>query len=221
MPNTILITGGASRIGARIATYFVKKGKKVICTYLNSIPIIDAINNISYYKLDLNDPSAIENFWNNIDTHIDVIIHNAAYFKSDSLTDIDNSTIMNHMNVNSVGAMLMTKRFISQNGIIVINLTDAWAKNYPKNFLSYSLSKMMLTNFTEHLNKNYYDQIQAYSIELGFTLYKKGQSLSFFNKNKSIYPSDIKTLLSLIDIILSSDKITPGIIDLTKWKKAP
>ncbi|MDF3048037.1 MAG: fabG 13 [Candidatus Midichloriaceae bacterium] len=210
MSKIILITAGAKRIGKELVEHLRKQGHRVLFTY-NSTKSED----IDSYQLDLADAKEIEKFWSNLNTKIDVLINNAACFEKDDATSTTINSFQKHMAINLEAPILMTQKFLEQeNNGLIINMLDKWADSYPEKFLSYTLSKNGLEAFTCYLNQNYTTQIKAFGIKLGFTLYNEKFPLKFFNDKKSLYPSSVEQLIGLIDIIISSDKISPGVIDL-------
>jgi NAD(P)-dependent dehydrogenase (short-subunit alcohol dehydrogenase family) len=220
MNKTILITAGGKRIGAKLVSHLKGKGHRVIYTYNTS-----SCKDENCYQLDIADETAIAGFWDNLDIKVDILVNNAACFKSDTIKSIKAENFVEHINVNLKGPILMSQRFIEQkSGGIIINLLDSWAKTMPQNFLSYALSKNALEAFTFYLHHHYAHLVSAYGIELGFVLYNEQFPQSFFNAHKDLYPSSIEQLLSVVDFIISGgrisgdDGINGNIIDLNKWK---
>lgn len=214
MTKTILITAGSKRIGAHMVSSLRQLGHRVIFTY-HTTPSDDQ----DAHKLDLSNPSEINAFWEALGTKIDVLINNASHFQIDDLQDLSPNSLEKHMAVNFKAPILMSQKLAMQTEDgIVINMLDKWAKTYPKKFLSYALSKNGLESFTHYLNQNHQPKIRAYGIELGFTLHNENFPLSFFNAHKDLYPTSLMQLTSILDFLISGDKVATDIIDAGTWK---
>ncbi len=228
--RSILITGGAKRVGKKLVEHFVSAGHAVIFTYKESLKeaqeLADSYDGVTAMRLDLTDEMSIYNFWNKLPYQVDVLINNASCFIPDSLCTLWDAKIFNkQISVNVAAPILMVQHFLKQkqcdnNGLdkIVVNFLDKWACDMPNNFLSYSLSKMSLRDFTMHLHTNYLD-IKVFGILIGFLMYNPRYLQDFFDKNKDLYPSDMSDLYAALDAIIydeKSDNIENCMIDLTK-----
>ena len=217
--GTILITGGAVRIGREIALSLLKKKYKVIIHYNTSHK--EALNlkklhlEIEIIKCDFNDINQVAQLLDSID-NLDAIINNASTFQMDNITNISPIGFNAHFNVNTLAPILLSQCFIEKfkKGDI-INILDTWAQDLPDNFLSYTLSKNALRDFTLMASQTAPKSIRINGISLGFTLYKPGSSKQLFEQNQKKYPSTPELVCQMIDFVLS-EKMNGKIIDLTK-----
>lgn len=217
-----LITGGAKRVGASIVEHLHNLGFEVIFTYNSSeseaCVLSQRLPGVIGIALDLSDIGAIERFWKSLKRRVDILINNASIFLPDSIqAPLLRTDMENMVRVNFTAPSVMTQLFMKQKGHCVINLLDKWAETLPANFMTYSISKRALAEFTIYLNKNYQEKTKAYGILLGFLLHNPKRSIEFFTEHFTEYPSTTQDLLGVITSILSSSPPAPidGMIDLT------
>lgn len=217
--SIILITGGAVRIGREIALSLLKKKHKVIVHYNTSdseaLSLKKLHPEIELIKCDLNDINQVGHLLNSID-NLDAIINNASAFQNDNIGNISPSSFNTHFNVNLLAPILLSQRFIEKfkKGDI-INILDTWAQDLPGVFLSYTLSKNALRDFTLIASQTAPKSIRINGISLGFTLYKPGNSKQLFEERQKKYPTTPELVCQMTDFILS-EKMNGKIIDLTK-----
>jgi NAD(P)-dependent dehydrogenase (short-subunit alcohol dehydrogenase family) len=224
--EAILVTGGAKRVGRAVVEHFANKGFKVIFTYNDSLKeaqdLQDKFPSSVGIRVNLSDETSIGNLWSKLPFNVSVLINSASLFIPDALPVVCDMHIFNkQMTVNVAAPILMTQHFIKQSGSVVVNFLDKWACTMPSNFLSYSLSKMALKDFTAHLHRNHPTILRVYGLLLGFIMHNPKFPEAFFEQNSSLYPSSIEGLLEVMDLIITSDSIdksVDGIIDLTAWK---
>ena len=158
----IIITGGATRIGAAIA--------KSLANYETSIAIHfntskkeakkikkelqDLGSQVHLIKADLNNQKQTENLINNAFKKmggIDCLINNASVFENDSLYNLNDKSFSKHMNVNLKAPALLIqnfKKYVKKNYGTIINIIDQRIEKLTPYFLSYTLSKSALGTLT-------------------------------------------------------------------------
>ncbi len=212
--KNVLITGGSKRLGAYMVKHLRQLGHHVIFTYNTTYS-----EDKDAYHLDLSNPLEINNFWESLKAPVDVLINNSAHFQKDDLSSISCDVFEKNININLTAPILMCQKFAMQtNNGVIINILDKWAQTNPKNFLSYALSKNALKLFTHYLAEHWSPKIRSHGIELGFALYNEKFPLDFFNSNKDLYPTSLKQIVSILDFLISSDKLANTIIDAGEWK---
>lgn len=148
----ILVTGGATRIGAEIARAFAAEGWHTIIhfnrssetaeTLAASLPSAEAV------QCDLNDLDAASCMIEELSHRIEnwrVLVNSASVFSPDDVTMLDPATNSEAMQVNAVAPALMAQIFLSHSrgidGLRVIQITDQKLENPNPDFFSYTMSK--------------------------------------------------------------------------------
>ncbi len=152
---TVLVTGGAARIGARIVHRFAAERWHVIIHYRSSSDEADALAaalpSASTAQCDLNDGDAAVAMIKALAAkHSDwrALVNSAAVFDPDDVTALDPATNREAMQVNAVTPTRMAQAFLttaqSSRGRCVINITDMKLENPNPDFFSYTMAKHAL-----------------------------------------------------------------------------
>lgn len=207
--NKALVTGGLKRIGGEISAFLSSKDYIVHKHYNSS-----ANDKNDRLKADFTNRDDFSKFLENLESY-DVLINNAAIFENDNLDSMTYESLTKHLKVNLEAPVLISSRLIKLNpNIKIINILDAWAKDLPEKFTSYTLSKLALAEATKLMSK----QANVFGIELGFTLHKPPYPQEYFDLMHKKYPSSIEDVCKALEFILDDKVPTGTIIDLTKWK---
>ena len=225
---TALITGAAKRIGKIIALALAKEGWDLILHYNFSEREVSAVQMLAVemgvsailWQCDFMMLDKVEQF--KPKNNLDLLINNAAIFQNDHINDFIYQNINNHLKINVIVPMLLTKMFsfYSQNARDpnVINILDYQTKTYPHNFFSYHISKNALAYFTKIAAENLAPCIRVNGIALGQTIKNPNQSIENFNR--AINSSKLKKIVSeknLVDTLhylIHNQNITGSIISL-------
>ncbi len=194
--NSVLITGGAQRIGASILQYLAKRKYKIVAQYNKSENEMKLIRkkvleyNLDFHtiKYDFQNLNKLENFFEKAKKKvggIDILINNASAFDFDTIKTSNFQTFDMHINVNLKAPYFLSKYFSdslgkNQKGLI-INLLDQRVNNITPYFTSYTVSKYGLYALTKSLALNLAPKIRVNGIAPGPTLKSKNQSVNQFN----------------------------------------
>lgn len=152
---TTLITGAGKRIGAEIAAHLAGRGHDLVLHYHRSraeaealaekIRIANPHAQITLVQADLEDASALANFWAGLPP-VTQIIHNASRYVRDTLTTMTTADLRAHLMVNFEAPILLTQGFLKQlpegtQGNIIFMGDDAMRWSISPEFFSYALSK--------------------------------------------------------------------------------
>lgn len=185
MNKTILVTGGAIRIGREICKTFHKKGFNIICHYNSSEneakKLSDELNSIrsescKIIKFDLNHIQNYQIFIDNVNNlypSIDVLINNASAFYSTILGDSSSKDWETLHNSNLRGPYLISellKNNLDKNLGTIINITDAMVIRGMKNYTIYSTAKGGLETLTRSLAKELAPKIRVNGVAPGAIL---------------------------------------------------
>ncbi|MEP3051454.1 MAG: SDR family oxidoreductase [Erythrobacter sp.] len=159
---TVLVTGGATRIGAAIARRFAEAGWHTIIHHSSSSDeaqkLIETLPSAEIVQCDfLDEGEATKMIAGLAAKHSDwrVLINSAAIFAPDEATALDPQTFDRAMKINAKAPAQIAQAFLasaqSQTGRTVINLTDMKIENPNPDFFSYTMSKHALASTIEML----------------------------------------------------------------------
>ena len=233
----IIITGGATRVGAAIAKSLAgyevditihynksknlaNKLKKELEDLGSSCYLIKADLNNSYQVLRL-----IRDAFNKM-RGLDCLINNASVFENDNLTNFNDKSFSKHMNVNLKAPVLLTqnfKKYVKKNYGNIINIIDQRIEKLTPYFLSYTLSKSALGTLTVISAMKLAPNIRVNAISPGPTLKNKRQSESHFKKQwKSVLLKrkvDLENICETVKFLLKNDNITGEIINVDSGQR--
>ena len=233
----IIITGGATRVGAAIAKSLAgyevditihynksknlaNKLKKELEDLGSSCYLIKADLNNSYQVLRL-----IRDAFNKM-RGLDCLINNASVFENDNLTNFNDKSFSKHMNVNLKAPVLLTqnfKKYVKKNCGNIINIIDQRIEKLTPYFLSYTLSKSALGTLTVISAMKLAPNIRVNAISPGPTLKNKRQSESHFKKQwKSVLLKrkvDLENICETVKFLLKNDNITGEIINVDSGQR--
>jgi len=219
--KTVLITGGAKRIGKEIALHLARQGWKVIIHYNHSYQeahqLAKEINGI-LIQADLANEQDLKEIFNKIDGKIDLLINNAAVFEKSVNDPSFYRKLADIFSINLYAPMQLSMGYLNRYSGNIINILDASLEEYSEDFIGYCLSKKALGEFTQKLaSSNKANRSRINALALGMCLIKEGQSREVFDKIAKKYPTHIKDVCQGVDYILSNKTISGEILDLTKW----
>ncbi|MEL6530133.1 MAG: SDR family oxidoreductase [Pseudomonadota bacterium] len=152
----VLVTGGATRIGAEIVRGFSKAGWHTVIHYNTSAApaeeLAAALPSANVVQCDVSDAAAaaamIEQLAERL-TNWACLVNSASVFQYDDATNLDIATNTLAMQVNATSPAIMAQRFIAKaqcEGVrSVINVTDMKLENPNPDFFSYTMSKHALS----------------------------------------------------------------------------
>ena len=161
----ILIMGGSSGFGAKMALVFNDLGAKVIIVSRNEKKLIKVLRNcknkknIEYYKLDINNDKDTDKFIASINKKfksINIILFCCGMNIRSKFNDIDINDFKNVLNTNFISAfkfykkifpLIRNKKIISR----IINFTSIFSEKTFEERTSYATSKAALKMLTKNL----------------------------------------------------------------------
>ena len=227
----IIITGGATRIGAAIAEDLANGKNQITIHYNKSKKKAKQLRNILerkgskifLIKADLNKISELNkiiNFANVKMKGVNCLINNASLFENDSVKNFSIKRWNKHLNINLRAPVILIKQFsklVPKNvKANIINIIDQRVFKLTPFFLSYTLSKTGLYTLTKTSAMNLAPNIRVNGIAPGPTIKNKRQSLKHFRKQylstllkKSV---DTKEICSTIKFLIINKSITGQVI---------
>ena len=233
----IIITGGATRIGAAIAKSLAGYEVDITIHYNKSKNLANKLkkeledlgSNVYLIKADLNNSyqvlRLIRDAFNKM-RGLDCLINNASVFENDNLTNFNDKSFSKHMNVNLKAPVLLTqnfKKYVKKNCGNIINIIDQRIEKLTPFFLSYTLSKSALGTLTVTSAMKLAPNIRVNAISPGPTLKNKRQSESHFKKQwKSVLLKrkvNLENICETVKFLLKNDNITGEIINVDSGQR--
>ena len=227
----IIITGGATRIGAAIAESLASHKNQITIHYNKSKEKAEKLKKILekkgskvfLIKADLNKISELNKiikFANVKMKGINCLINNASLFENDNIKNFSIKGWDKHININLKAPAILIKQFakiVSKNiKANIINIVDQRVFKLTPYFLSYTLSKTGLYTLTKTSAMSLAPNIRVNGIAPGPTVKNKRQSAKHFKKQylstllkKSV---DTKEISSAIKFLITNKSITGQVI---------
>ncbi|OGV32093.1 MAG: hypothetical protein A2020_10310 [Lentisphaerae bacterium GWF2_45_14] len=220
--KTVLITGGAVRIGHGISLAFAEAGANIIIHCLNSEGKADELmkemgpRGLKKIVCDLAMPSAASDIFNEAG-HVDILVNNASTFKLVPLADETQGDFSRQMTVNFDAPLELMKEFKrrSKKGCIVNILDQRIVKT---DFIggSYSLSKKALKDATISAAAQWGPDIRINAIAPGPVFPPAGMENSTMEKTLKTLPLkrpvSIKDLTSACIFLAENESVTGQIL---------
>jgi len=228
----IIITGGATRIGAAIAEKLSGKNKEIIIHYNKSKSKAESLKkklqnygtNVYLVKGDLSKESDIHKiikFSKLKMKFFDCLVNNASLFENDKLENFSSKSWEKHISTNLKAPALLTKEFsknIKGQNNNIINIIDQRIFKLTPYFFSYTLSKTGLYTLTKTSAMSLSPNIRVNGIAPGPTIKNKRQSEKHFRSQYLATPLkrqvDIKEICNAVDFFIKNGSITGQVLAL-------
>ena len=229
--HKIIITGGATRIGAAIADGLAGYTNQITIHYYQSKKNAEQLkkklekkgSKVFLIKANLNKVSEIKKiikFANTKMKGINCLINNASLFENDNIKNFSTRVWDKHLNINLKAPAILINKFskiIPKNvKANIINIIDQRVFKLDPFFLSYTLSKSALYSLTKTSAMSLAPNIRVNAIAPGPTIKNKRQSTKHFKKQylstllkKSV---DKKEICSAIKFFITNKSITGQVI---------
>ena len=233
----IIITGGATRIGAAIAKSIVCFNTKISIHFNRSKnsalklkkDLEDLGAEVHLLKSDLGNFKQTQNLIKNAYKKmkgLDCLINNASIFENDNLDNFSDNSFQKHLNVNLKAPAILTQNFKkmvkNKNGCI-INIIDQRVEKLTPFFFSYTLSKSSLVTLTKTSAMKLAPNIRVNGISPGPTLKNKRQSEKHFKKQwKSVLLKkkvDLEDICKGVKFLIENQSITGEIINIDSGQR--
>ena len=228
--NKIIITGGATRIGAAIAEKLSGPGKEIVIHFNKSKSKAEKIkkklskNKTKVYlvKGDLSkeaDVNKIVKFAKSKLKYFDCLINNASLFENDKLENFTTDSWGRHLRTNLRSPALLSKEFsknIRGKNNNIINIIDQRVFKLTPYFFSYTISKAGLYTLTKTSAMSLAPNIRVNGIAPGPTLKNKRQTEKHFKKQYLSTPLkkqvNVQEICNAVDFLIKNGSITGQVI---------
>ena len=233
----IIITGGATRIGAAIAESLANYGTEISIHYNKSkkhaLKLKSRLENLGsevyLLKADLNNFKQTQNLLkiaNKKMRGLDCLINNASVFENDDLQNFSEKSFIKHININLKAPAILIQNFkklLKKSEGCVVNIIDQRVEKLTPFFFSYTLSKSSLVTLTKTAAMKLAPNIRVNAISPGPTLKNSRQSESHFKKQwKSVLLKKKVELESICDgvkFLMRNENITGEIINIDSGQR--
>ena len=230
--NKIIITGGATRIGAAIAKRLSGRGVEIVIHFNKSKSNAEKLKKelskkqtkVYLVKGDLSketDVKKILKFAKSKLKYFDCLINNASLFENDKLENFTTDSWGRHLRTNLRAPALLSKEFsknIRGKNNNIINIIDQRIFKLTPYFFSYTISKTGLYTLTKTSAMNLAPNIRVNGIAPGPTLKNKRQSEKHFKKQYMATPLkrqvDVEQICNAVDFFIKNRSITGQVISV-------
>ena len=219
--RTVLITGGAKRIGLAIAKYLHQYGFNIIITYNKSKndagKVLSTLNNnrpnsCAIIQANFSTIKSYNSLYNKalkVFGRIDVLINNASKFYPTKIDTVNDENWTDIININLKTPLFLSKSFfpeLKKRKGSIINIIDIHVNPPLKNHIIYNLSKAGLLALTQSLAKDLAPSVRVNGVSPGAIMWpksinkkRKKEIISKIALQRIGEPDDIaKTILFLI-----------------------
>ena len=226
----IIITGGATRIGAAIAKKLSGSNKEIVIHFNRSKIKAESLRKklqnygtkVYLVKGDLSkekDINKIIKFAKSKLKYFDCLINNASLFENDKLENFKTDSWEKHISTNLRAPALLSKEFsknIKGGNNNIINLIDQRVFKLTPYFFSYTISKTGLYTLTKTSAISLAPNIRVNGIAPGPTIKNKRQSEKHFKKQYSATPLkkqvDVEEICNAVDFFIKNRSITGQVL---------
>jgi len=228
--NKIIITGGATRIGAAIANKLSGPGVEIVIHYnkskLNAEKLKKKLSKnltkVYLIKGDLSketDLKKIVKFCKIKLKYFDCLINNASLFENDKLENFTTDSWGKHLRTNLRAPALLSKEFaknVKGKNNNIINIIDQRVFKLTPFFFSYTISKTGLYTMTKTSAISLAPKIRVNGIAPGPTLKNKRQSEKHFKKQYLATPLkrqvNVSEICNAVDFFIKNKSITGQVL---------
>ncbi len=233
----IVITGGATRIGAAIAKSLADYETIITIHYNRSKgnalklkkELEDLGSEVYLLKADLNNlkqTQALLKLAFKKMKGLNCLINNASLFENDSLYDFTDKSFTKHLNINLKAPAILIQNFkklLKNSEGDIINIIDQRVEKLTPYFFSYTLSKTSLVTLTKTTAMKLAPNIRVNGISPGPTLKNSRQSETHFKKQwKSVLLKkkvELKNICEGVKFLIKNDNITGEVINIDSGQR--
>ena len=226
----IIITGGATRIGAAIAERLSGFKVQILIQYNKSKSKAENLRNnleqkgskIYLIKADLGkekDVLKIVKFAKKNMGYLDCLINNASVFENDKIENFTTDSWGKHLRTNLRTPALLSKAFarnIKGKNNNIINIIDQRVFKLTPYFFSYTISKTGLYTLTKTSAMSLAPKIRVNGIAPGPTIKNQRQSEKHFRKQYLATPLkrqvDVEQICNAVDFFIKNRSITGQVL---------
>ena len=235
--NKIIITGGATRVGAAIAKSLADYETTITIHYnkskANAFKLKNELESLGsevyLLKADLNNFNQTQKILRLAYKKmkgLNCLINNASLFENDNLQNFSEKGFTKHLNINLKAPAILIqsfKKLLKNSEGNIINIIDQSVEKLTPYFFSYTLSKSSLVTLTKTAAMKLAPNIRVNGISPGPTLKNSRQSKSHFKKQwKSILLKKkvkLESICNGVKFLMTNENITGEIINIDSGQR--
>jgi len=233
----IVITGGATRIGAAIAKSLASYETSITIHYnkskTNAFKLKKELEKLGskvyLLKADLNNLKQTQTLLKLAYKKmkgLNCLIKNASLFEDDSLYNFTDKSFTKHLSINLKAPAILIQNFkklLKNSEGNIINIIDQRVEKLTPYFFSYTLSKTSLVTLTKTAAMKLAPNIRVNGISPGPTLKNSRQSETHFKKQwKSVLLKkkvELKNVCEGVKFLIKNDNITGEVINIDSGQR--
>ncbi|MDE0879575.1 MAG: SDR family oxidoreductase [Sphingomonas bacterium] len=214
--RTVLVTGGAKRLGARITRSLAAAGHRVVIHYGTSANAAEALAaemvNAATVQGDLSDLHAVDALFDRArhaaGAAIDGLVNSASAFDYDAPPDLDPDLLLRLYAIGHAAPSLLASALARQDDIAdgaVVNILDQKVANLNPDFYAYTGGKLALAGATTMLAQALGPRIRVNAVAPGLSLASSDQTEAEFRSvasnnalGRPVDPDDIATAATFL-----------------------
>ena len=212
---TVLVTGGAVRLGRAIVLHLAGRGYDIALHYGTSEEsakqTVDEVRKLDVrcktYSANFTNFNAIASLMDRVLVDfntVELLVNSAANFVQENLEETSDTTLIDTINVNLIAPYVLMREFKKKvNSGLIINILDQRILRRISTFGAYSVSKSALAHLTELSAVEWGETVRVNGIALGLILPPAGSSDEYFFQNAPNIPT--KTHGNVTDILRGLD----------------
>ena len=218
--GTVLVTGGAKRVGKAISVYLAVKGYDIALHYNNSefeaAKLKKEIEKLGQkcvlFKCDFSNivesKKLISRVKNSL-PELNILINNASIFEEGSFLNTASEELDRHFNINFKTPFFLSQSFAEfcNNGQIINILDTNITRNHSKYF-AYTLSKKTLYSFTKMAAYELGPKIRVNAIAPGVILPPAGKDSIDTESIPSKKQGELKNVLEALGYLIENSHVT-------------
>lgn len=219
--RTVLVTGGARRLGAAIVRRLAADGHRVVLHYGRSADeaeaLADEVGAAGCVGGDLAELDAVGELWTRAfevaGGPIDALVNSASQFAFDRPEAVNLALAARLHAVNCTAPVLLAGALAAQ-GVdgVVVNLLDQKVANLNPDFFSYSCSKVALAGATTMMARAFAPRVRVNAVSPGLTLESADQSEAEFAaaavKNLLSRPVGAQAVADAVAYLIGAESVT-------------
>ena len=226
----IIITGGATRIGAAIAQKLSGPNKEIVIHFNKSKSKAEILKEklvklgtkIYLVKADLSkekDVFKIIKYSRLKMKYFDCLINNASIFENDKLLNFNSKSWEKHISINLKAPAILSKEFVKNirgKNNNIINIIDQRVYKLTPYFFSYTISKTGLYTLTKTSAMSLAPNVKVNGIAPGPTIKNKRQTNKHFKNQYLATPLkqqvDVEEICNAVDFFIKNSSITGQVL---------
>ncbi len=197
--QTVLVTGGAKRLGRAVALRLAQAGADVIVHCLRSVVEAEAVageiralgRQAWVKQADLEDAAQAEAMFDRARRaagKVDILVNSAAIFPQGRLADLAAAELERNLRVNALAPLVLGRALARSGGGCIVNLLDSRMTDYDAEHVAYHLSKRMLHDLTRMMALEFAPRVRVNAVAPGLILPPPGADEGYLERFKTSNP---------------------------------